>query len=67
MGQSFEKNGGCLFNLWMNVRAVFFNFVYLSLICILRFCFAPLFLWEEGIFGFFHNLLMLILVLLLIY
>ena len=32
-----KKNGGCLFNLWKNDRAVFFVFVYLSLIWILLF------------------------------
>ena len=31
------KNGGCLFILWKNVRAVIFVFVYLSLISILLF------------------------------
>ena len=32
-----KKNGGCLFNLWKNVRDVSFVFVYLSLISILLF------------------------------
>ena len=32
-----KKNGGCLLSLWKNVRAVFFIFVYLSLIWILLF------------------------------
>ena len=36
-GVNFEKNCGCLFNLWKNVKAVFFVFVYLSSIWILLF------------------------------
>ena len=36
-GKILKKNGGCLFNLWKIVRAVFFVFVYLSLIWILLF------------------------------
>ena len=35
MGLNFEKNGGCLFILWKNVRAVFCIFVCLSFILIL--------------------------------
>ena len=37
MGKNLEKNGGCLFILWKNVRAVFFILVYLSFIWILLF------------------------------
>ena len=36
-GKILRRMVGCLFNLWKNVRAVFFVFVYLSLICILLF------------------------------
>ena len=37
LDKNFEKNDGCLFNLWKNVRDVSFVFVYLSLISILLF------------------------------
>ena len=35
MGSKFEKNGGCLFILWKNAKAVFCILVYLSFTLIL--------------------------------